>query len=88
MDCCTDSFYRTLQFNLEALHSVFYPWDQHRRGKIKGICRKLILMVKQYEEEVLEPELRPEYIDKAKKIMEQKPVDVGTSENLRNLLGL
>jgi hypothetical protein len=43
---------------------------------------------KQYEEEVLEPELRPEYIDKAKKIMEQKPVDVGTSENLRNLLGL
>ena len=45
-------------------------------------------MVKQYEEEVLEPELRPEYIDKAKKIMEHKPVDVGTSENLRNLLGL
>ena len=43
---------------------------------------------KTYEEEVLEPELRPEYIDKAKKIMEQKPVGVGTSENLRNLLGL
>jgi len=59
MDCCTDSFYRALQFNLEALHSLFYPWDQHRREKIKGICRKLIPMVKHMKREVLEPELRP-----------------------------
>jgi hypothetical protein len=87
MDCCTDSFYRALQFNLEALHSVFYPWDQHRREKIKGICRKLILMVNNMKRKY-SSQLRPEYIDKAKKIMEQKPVDVGTSENLRNLLGL
>jgi len=27
--------------------------------------------------------LKPEYIEKAKKIMRQKPVDVGSVENLR-----
>ncbi|NOR48849.1 MAG: DUF2683 domain-containing protein [Methanosarcinaceae archaeon] len=39
------------------------------------------LMASQYEEEILEPELRPEYVDKVKKIMQQDPVDVGNVEN-------
>jgi len=43
---------------------------------------------KTYEEGSTQARTETEYIDKAKKIMEQKPVDVGTSENLRNLLGL
>tara|TARA_Y100000310_G_scaffold233265_1_gene236130 strand:- start:4394 stop:4570 length:177 start_codon:yes stop_codon:yes gene_type:complete len=34
------------------------------------------LMAEQYEKEVLEPELRPEYIEKAKRIMKQKAIHV------------
>lgn len=46
------------------------------------------LVIKQYEEELLEPKLRPEYTEKAKRIMEQDALDIGTSDNLRNRLGL
>ena len=46
------------------------------------------LMALQYEEEILEPELRPEYVDKVKKIMRQEPVDVGNVEGLKKRLGL
>ncbi|CAG0973150.1 hypothetical protein METP2_01517 [Methanosarcinales archaeon] len=46
------------------------------------------LMALQYEEEILEPEFRPEYIEKTKKIIKQKPVDVGSIEKLRGRLGL
>ena len=46
------------------------------------------LMAMQYEEEILEPELRPEYVDKVKKIMKQDPVDVGNVEDLKKRLGL
>ncbi len=42
----------------------------------------------QYEEEILEPELRPEYIEKAMKIIQQKAVDVGSTEKLRDRLGI
>ncbi len=41
------------------------------------------VMAEQYEEEVLEPELRPEYVEKAMKIQKQKPIKVGSIENLR-----
>ncbi len=46
------------------------------------------LMAIQYEEEILEPELRPEYADKIKKIMKQDSVDVGNVEGLKKRLGL
>ena len=46
------------------------------------------LMALQYENEILEPELRPEYVDKVKKIMKQEPVDVGSVEDLKKRLGL
>lgn len=40
-------------------------------------------MAEQYEEEVLEPELKPEYIEKAMKIHHQPSIKVGTIANLR-----
>ncbi len=49
------------------------------RNKSKAID----MMAVQYEENILEPELRPEYIEKALKIMEEKPIKVGTVEDLR-----
>ena len=41
------------------------------------------MMAVQYEENILESELRPEYIEKALRIMEEKPIKVGTVEDLR-----
>jgi hypothetical protein len=46
------------------------------------------LMAMQYEEEILDPELKPEYIEKARKIKQQKAIDVGNVENLSDRLGL
>jgi len=46
------------------------------------------LMAMQYEEEILDPELKPEYIENARKINQQKALDVGSVENLRDRLGL
>ena len=40
-------------------------------------------LTEKYEEIVLEPELRPEYVEKAVKIQKQQPIKVGTVENLR-----
>lgn len=45
-------------------------------------------MATQYEEEILEPELKPEYVEKARKIMRKKPVDVASVENLRTGLDI
>jgi hypothetical protein len=41
------------------------------------------LMAEQYENELLEPELRPEYIGKAAKIQKQKLIKVGSADKLR-----
>ncbi len=40
-------------------------------------------IVKAFGEELLEPELRPEYIDRATAIDKQSPIKIGTIENLR-----
>ena len=40
-------------------------------------------VVSEYIENKDEPELRPEYIEKAKKIMKQKVIKVGTIEDFR-----
>ena len=40
-------------------------------------------MAEEYEAEVMEPELRPEFIKSALKTMKEKPIHVGTVENLR-----
>jgi len=41
-------------------------------------------MAAEYEKEILEPELRPKYIEKLKEIEKQKTINIGTIENLRN----
>ena len=41
------------------------------------------VMAEKYETLLLEPELRPEYIKKALKIMKEKPIHIGSLENFR-----
>ena len=41
-------------------------------------------MAIEYEKEILEPELKPDYIEKLEKIDKQKSINIGTTENLRN----
>jgi hypothetical protein len=55
---------------------------------LKDKSSAIELVAKQYETELLEPELKPEYIDKAKRIVAQDAVDVGTVANLRDRLGI
>ncbi len=55
---------------------------------LKDKSQAIDIMAKEYEQEILEPELRPEYIEKAKEIMKEKPVKVGTSKDLRKMMGL
>ncbi len=55
---------------------------------LKNKSSAIDMMAVQYEEEILKSELRPEYINKAKKIMQQKSIDVGNTENLKKMLGL
>ncbi len=43
---------------------------------LKDKSEAIDLMAGQYEEEILEPQLRPEYIEKARKIRKQKAVKV------------
>ncbi len=46
------------------------------------------IMAEEYEEHLLEPALRPEYIEKAKKIMKKKPVKIGSLDDFRKRYGL
>ena len=46
------------------------------------------VMAEKYEENILEIELRPEYVKKAQKIMKEKAIYVGTPDNLRKMIGL
>jgi len=55
---------------------------------LKDKSQAIELVIAKYEAAFLEPELRPEYIEKAKKIMKEKPVRVGTPQNLRKMMGL
>jgi hypothetical protein len=41
------------------------------------------IMAKRYEQSILEPELRPEYVEQALRIQQQPAVKVGTVEQLR-----
>jgi Zn-dependent M32 family carboxypeptidase len=45
-------------------------------------------MAEEYEEMILEPELKPEYIEKLRRIQKQEVLEVGTVENLRKRYGL
>ena len=50
---------------------------------LKDKSQAIEVVVTEYAEDILEPELRPEYVKKAKRIMKQKPIKVGTVANLR-----
>ncbi len=55
---------------------------------LKDKSQAIDLMAQQYEKTILEPELKPEYVKKAKKIMKQKKIHVGTVKNLKKRLNL
>ena len=55
---------------------------------LKDKSAAIIKMAQEYEEEILEPGLKPEYIEKLKKIEKQEAIEVGTVENLRKRYGL
>ena len=45
-------------------------------------------MAEEYENVILEPELKPEYIEKLREIEKTEAIEVGTVENLRKRYGL
>lgn len=55
---------------------------------LKDKSKAIDLMAQQYEEEVLEPELRPEYIKKAKKIMKEKTIEIGSIKDFKKRYGI
>jgi len=50
---------------------------------LKDKSQAIEIMADQYKENILEPELRPEYIEKALKIHKQPSIKVGSIKNLR-----
>jgi len=60
------------------------------KGKygLKNKSDAVNFVIDKFEEEILEPELRPEYIKKAKRIMKQKAIKIGTLANLRKRYNL
>jgi len=50
---------------------------------LKDKSQAIEIVTFKYEEELLEPELRPEFIEKAKRIMQQKAIPIGSVNNLR-----
>ena len=53
---------------------------------LKDISSAIMRMAAEYEKELMEPELRPEFVEKAREIMNQGPIDVGTVENWKKML--
>ena len=50
---------------------------------LKDKSEAINVMAEEYEESVMEPELRPEFIKKMQRIQKQPAIKVGTVENLR-----
>ena len=53
---------------------------------LKDKSAAIMHMAAEYEKELMEPELRPEFVEKAQEIMKQEPIDVGTVENWKKML--
>jgi hypothetical protein len=49
---------------------------------LKDKSAAIELVVARFENEMLEPELRPEYVEKMERIHQEKPVFVGTVDEL------
>jgi hypothetical protein len=54
---------------------------------LKDESAAIDFIVAEYEEEMLKPELKPEFIEKMKEIIKEEPIDVGTIEDLRARYG-
>ena len=56
------------------------------KGKfgLKNKSDAVNFVIEKYEEEFLEPELRPEYIEELKKIDKEKGIEFNSIEELRN----
>jgi len=50
---------------------------------LKNKSQAVAMITKIYEEELLEPELKPEYIDKAKEIMGKKALVIGSIKDFK-----
>ena len=50
---------------------------------LKDKSEAINVMAKEYEQDIMEPELKPEYIKRALRIQKQPSIKVGTVENLR-----
>ncbi|MBW2965702.1 DUF2683 family protein [Candidatus Woesearchaeota archaeon] len=55
---------------------------------LKDKSEAIDLMAEQYEEEILEPELRPEYVKKLKGIKKQKGIKIGGIKEFRKRYSL
>jgi hypothetical protein len=55
---------------------------------LKDKSAAIIKMAEEYEDVILEPELKPEYIEKLREIEKTETIEVGTVENLRKRYGL
>lgn len=55
---------------------------------LKDKSKAIEIVTKEYQIHILEPELKPEYIKKAKRISKQKSIKVGTADDLRKMMGL
>ncbi|VVB67721.1 Uncharacterised protein [Candidatus Norongarragalina meridionalis] len=53
------------------------------RDKSQAICQ----MAQEYDDKLLEPELRPEYVKKAKRIMREKSIHVGSMGDFKKRYG-
>ena len=50
---------------------------------LKDKSEAINIMAKEYEQDIMEPELKPEYIKRALRIQKQPSIEVGTVGNLR-----
>jgi len=55
---------------------------------LKDKSQAIDRMAKEYAEEILEPQLRPEYIKKAEKVMTEKPVKLGDVKDFKKRYGV
>lgn len=58
------------------------------KHNFKDKSKAIEFVVNEYGEEMLEPELRPEYIEKMKKIAKEKAISYSSIEEFRKAIGL
>lgn len=54
---------------------------------LRDKSQAIALVVREYEEEIMEPEIRPEYLEKLKRIRRKKYIRYNSIEELRKATG-